>query len=622
MGLCSHPLKFFNKVKYKSQLFIAVTYLVCLSPISTSADVAWENLLQLNPKALSLGNAVSADYVGIDSLQYNPAALVHLSPGLTMDFKLLGAPLLQVIRNTSPNLVARNSDLDLYFRGHTVRCDSSFKPYTDVDIRTSLSSNPNRDPLTGGLDPAISGLNYNIPADACHGPELLNPNGVFANDPLDIRPTDLDRTFPIPLATPFYLPNIAYKRSEDSRVGFAAQLFTNAPLPTTSPSGSSLAQLGLRRLTFTSGVGFKVTDKLSVGAALRVSKGELDVAFPVNAFNQVIGFANALVNDLCTTNESRANNISTDFELAEDFQISNLLSCAELYREHQSRVDSGLARDSGYWPFIPWEPLAEALISGQTQTIYSWNLGVQWKPVSWLTWGATYRTQENDVYDLNGLVHYSPSVISIFSGLAETPLIGAISSRILAGNPTDRINVQLSLPFPKTYSSGVSIQLLEKTKINVEYRKFYYSAWETWRAGLSSPDLGAIGLLSILGVNELPINAGGRDGSIYSYGIEHQWNQRLALRFGYEDRPFLDGDVLPLYNIRLVSIGSEYKLTRDKVIDVTLTSLLFDATRDIVSTQDASNRPLVLARRAAGEFLTVQQDAHLAIFVLKYTHRF
>lgn len=578
-----------------------------------------ENILTFNAKAYSLGNAVTADYVGVDSLQYNPAALIHLRPGFSTEFKMLGAPLVQVVRKTAQTLTPKHPSFNLFYKGYTVRCDSPYRPYSDVDAPGS--TNPGRDPVSGGLDPSIRSVDTGLPDDLCIGPELVNPNGIFLDDPLDDVPTDIDRIIPIPIPLPLYLPNIGYKESENARLAFAAQVFTNAPLPKIEFGDIALLNaLGVQRLTFTPGFAFQVTDKLSVGAALRVSKSYLQAGVGLDAGTQLFGFMNAVIHDSCKTNETRRNSDAARV-------YDDLLNCAQLYVDHQKRVDDGLARESGYWPFLPWEPIATVHVEGSTSLIYGWNFGVQWQPMPWITWGATYRTKEDDVYSADGSIYYSTGLQNLFTGFQSDPILGFISNTfLLDGAAEDDISLDLNIPWPSAFSTGVSMQLSEKLKVNYEYRKYKYSAWKTWDATITSTELNAIRLLSLISPNNsgatLGIPAGGVDTSYTAWGVEYQWNRRLAYRAGIEDRPFLDdeGGLIPVYGIEMISVGAAYKLTHDKEVDIGLTRLVIDGTSP--SKKTLSNDPFAVLSLRGAQYENVQLDAGIIMFTAGYTHRF
>src|SRR5690606_4626101 len=72
-------------------------------------------------------------------------------------------------------------------------------------------------------------------------------------------------------------------------------------------------------------------------------------------------------------------------------------------------------------------------------------------------------------------------------------------------------------------------------------------------------------------------------------------------RFGFEERPFLDqSGIFPVYGIRMLSTGLEYKLTHDKVVDVSLTSMTLDGTPSSNSSKSLADDPLsILTLRGA-----------------------
>ena len=600
---------------------VALLLLLALPQIAFAA--LFENLLTFNPKALALGNAVSADYVGIDSLQYNPAALIHMNPGISADFRLLGAPVVQTIRQTSPTLSPQFPEFTLYYRGYTVRCDSAFKPFAGLTGPNGQSLHPN-DQLTPSVLPTRS-FNDSLPADVCFGPELTNPNGVFVKDPLNKPAPDLSRPIAIPIPLPFALPNIGYKPYEDSRFAFAAQIFSTAPLPPIDfgESVDLINTLGVQRFTFSPGFAFAVTDKLNIGAAMRISKSYLQTDIFISGQNQLVGFLNATTHDLCTTNQTRSS-------AGEQFIFDTMYECASLYRNHQARVDAGEARESGYWPFLPQEPIATVQLEGDTPLGYGWNIGVQWSPSEWLTLGSTYRSEEDDVYRTKGNVYYSDGLLSVVNAMNNLPVLGPISQAlILNGSASDKINIDLNIPWPAAFSLGASIRVFTPLKFNVEYRKYYYSAWDFWDATIVGTEVKAISLLGLLSPNNvgnvLPIEAGGEDLSYYSYGLEYQLNRRLALRLGNEERPFLndsgEATLLAINGITMRSLGAAYHLTHNQIVDVSLTHMAVDAGPSEHSLP-LSEQPMTVLTLRGATYEPIDLKINVLLFTASYTYRF
>lgn len=587
---------------------------------ATSLQAAvMENILPLNAKAFGLGNAVTADYVGIDSLQYNPAALVNLKAGYSIEFKAVGAPLIHAYRKNSPTLTPDHPEFNLFYGGYTVRCDSPFRPFTDIQ---TPNANPGRNPLSGTPDTAISNNGPELATEVCVGPELVNPNGVFYDDPLDSAPNTIDVLVPIPIILPLYIPNIGYKQSPDSRLAFAAQFFTNLAVPTINLGDKvdSVKAVGIQRVTFSPGLAFRVTDTLSVGAAFRISQSRVQLDVYLDGQNQFFGFLNAGINDLCATNEARRNKGAA-------FVYEDLLNCVGLFQTHQERVDDGLARESGYWPFLPWDSIAEIQAIGKTPFVYGYNLGVQWTPIPWLTWGATYRSKEVDKYTAGGDIFYSRGVQNIFTAFQGVPILNDISSFLLLdGSASDSFEASIEIPWPAAVSTGISAHLTEKIKVNLEYRKYMYSAWKTWDLNITKTELAAIKLLQLLDPESpngtIPLPVGGVDTSYYTYGFEYQWNQRLAYRFGYEDRPFLNDvteSVVPIYGVKIVSIGSEYKLTHNTVVDIAFSAIRLDGIAPKEST--LNENPIELLTLRGAEYKQ-QLQLGMVLFTAGYRHQF
>ena len=65
------------KTASKFKIYFAIALSVCLFPTTAQAQMA-QNLLIGNAKALAMGNAVTADPPGIDSIHFNPAGLTRM----------------------------------------------------------------------------------------------------------------------------------------------------------------------------------------------------------------------------------------------------------------------------------------------------------------------------------------------------------------------------------------------------------------------------------------------------------------------------------------------------------------------------------------------------------------
>jgi len=202
---------------------LAVALAVATS--SACAEIT-TNLTLGNPKSLAMGNAVTADPPGIDSIHFNPAGLAKIK-GREYQVKVLAADISSTTKfgdqapkvkeqlESIPTTQLRNTDA-----------------YTDKIIGTTSKTS---DPVLILPGMGLTKL-----------PALVLPFGGVA-----VNPPDTDVTF----ATAFYSPNgIGYSRDEDD------------------PGGYQGLEASVVRLTYLSpSVGFKVGENLYLGASIGLS---------------------------------------------------------------------------------------------------------------------------------------------------------------------------------------------------------------------------------------------------------------------------------------------------------------------------------------------------------------
>jgi len=196
--------------------FYLYIFLACFS-FNVNAQLGQSMLL--DPKALSLGNAVTADPPGMMSIHYNPAGLTKL------DGRQIGFTLLNVILKSS----------------------AVFNLPEDYDGEGELL-NFEDDPVIGHESEAIPGLF--IPGVGIFPLHL--PVATVPSFGISINPPGSKFTF----ATATYLPMVA---------GFVKE----AP---DDPGRYQAKQLAMQRVTYLSpSFGYKVNDELSVGASFLLS---------------------------------------------------------------------------------------------------------------------------------------------------------------------------------------------------------------------------------------------------------------------------------------------------------------------------------------------------------------
>ncbi|OUS25341.1 hypothetical protein A9Q99_22250 [Gammaproteobacteria bacterium 45_16_T64] len=203
-----------------------------------------QNLFIGNAKALALGNAVTADPPGIDSIHFNPSGLTKL-------------------------------------KGRQYQMKGIF---ATVDIRGEFNSTPEYDALlaSAGLDDPLRNTESEVESLSILLPQIGVVDLPFAATVLggySYQPPGGDITF----ATAVYSPLIfGYTRADDDDGRFQGQ------------------SLALTRLTyFSPTVAFQVNDEWSVGASIGFSYMGFYLDIPLRAPNPVVAAVSQLQNDVC-----------------------------------------------------------------------------------------------------------------------------------------------------------------------------------------------------------------------------------------------------------------------------------------------------------------------------------
>ncbi|WP_097461142.1 OmpP1/FadL family transporter [Mangrovitalea sediminis] len=207
--------------------------------------------LTISPKALSLGNAVTADPPGIMAIQYNPAGLTQLE-GRQFEVNLLGAYL----------------DVD---------ADFIAPPGYNVFGIDGLGT----DPMTGKqADPVANTHSHtntaNIYIPGIGIQKLPAPIGVLPTGGFSIQNPGSKLTF----ANAFYVP-----------------MFANFSRKNTDPARYEPQNVAIQRVTYLSPtVAYKINDHWSVGLGIHFSDQALAIDQWMRAPNMLLGVAQVLQN--------------------------------------------------------------------------------------------------------------------------------------------------------------------------------------------------------------------------------------------------------------------------------------------------------------------------------------
>ncbi|OUS25491.1 hypothetical protein A9Q99_21365 [Gammaproteobacteria bacterium 45_16_T64] len=461
-----------------------------------------------NAKALALGNAVTADPPGIDSIHFNPAGLAKLK-GEQYNLKLLFA---------SFNFKAEFGDhdaqtqevLDAY--GYEDEASNSTSETSDAGLRVPFTEGITEWPL----------------------PFLVVPLGGAS-----FSPPGSNMTF----ATAAYAPMAAgYIRDSDDPGRFMGEYLSLMKVTYFSPS-----------------IGVQLTDEWAVGGSLGFSWQGATVATELRVPNIALVLADQLVKQL------DEQGVCENAALVEIINICGGDPLAD--------------------PINPYTNAARLEFDAETYMVWNLNVGALWSPTEWFTWGFVYHFENTAEMEGTYQMSYGDEWVSLFSGLYEsqawdllnfvTPFpTGLVDSP--DGKGIQAGDAKLSFVNPAHFSTGISVQLTPKFKVNLDAKWTDWGVWEglviefdedqefTKVARLLAPEYATLDTLTIPRHYESVWN--------WAVGFEYQYTMNLALRAGYEPRASSipddkQGVLLPLGDADLYTFGFSYQMAKDELLE-------------------------------------------------------
>ncbi|MBA56222.1 MAG: hypothetical protein CMK89_17360 [Pseudomonadales bacterium] len=468
-----------------------------------------QNIFIGNPKALALGNAVTADPPGIDAIHFNPAGLALLKG---RQYEIKG--------------IAGHISLEAEFQPGP-QLQSAFEQFPDI-----LS-----DPVVNGQTSEISGTSVMLPFFGL---------------------TDL----PALVAA---LGGASYEVEEQNMVlatGVFAPMLLGLNRDENDPGIYSGEDVGITRLTyFAPSVGYRISDKVYVGAALNFSYVGVGLNFDMRLPNFTFGAFDTLQQGGCFADtgdiiSNPLNDIICPRDLADPSRLSPFQAMAFIESEFE-------------------RPLST-----------TFNVGVLWEVEPWLSLGAVYMSGARDRIEGDVRIEYSPGVQGFVNNLAQDSSIVGMIARGIGVNEiaVDETPASLVLEYPQHFSIGASIKVTPRLKTNIDIKWTDTAVWDEWDIQFEKPAqfLGVLG--SIVDLLDQGTTGGdiSADGLLlprgyesvwtWAIGFEYQYSNRLALRLGYEPRgdsiPDDKRDLfIPLGDTKLYSGGFSYHWSQDTFIE-------------------------------------------------------
>ena len=482
-----------------------------------------------NPKALSLGHAVTADPPDIDSIHFNPAGLTQLK-GRQFFVKGIAG-----VFSTEMDIGGYGE----YQQGIIDKYREQYKAFEDEN-GSLLYGRPPYDEFVH--DPML-----NTHSESEGGPTIMLPGGMVdlpvaagASGGASYNPPGSKFTF----ATNVYSPMMnGFHRADDDPGRFAQQRVAFTVITYFSPS-----------------VAFEFSDELSLGLSVNFNYAGMGMELPIREPHEAIFF------------------------LGSPFIQGNF--CDPDGTPNSSNIDVCTTVVS---PFTEYGKLSFEV---DDPVVLGYNFGLVWRPEPWLSLGLSYNSALNvsmegefsfPIYDpfKSFLVNFqsSPGWDGLVAGLGGLGVKLPTAEQV-AEDAEGPLTVSYELP--QRLNAGISLQLTPGLKYNFDVR------WTEWSAfsnidlefGKDVPLLMWGGLADQVGTggsNGISANAvnyqlGLQDVTYWGMGTEYQYSDSTVLRAGFERRPSAVPEdapnaFIPMNDGDLISVGLGYDMEDKSHID-------------------------------------------------------
>lgn len=536
-----------------------------LAMLGVPAYAELGNNLSVDLRALSMGNAVTADPPGVSAVHYNPAGLANLD-GRHADYQFLGAVFGITAQYSAPpgyNVFGYSDD--------PVVCRDTPNVH---DQCTQFVTGKSRTQGVALYIPVLGKI-VELPP----GP-LLAPLAAFS-----VKPPGSKFTF----ANALYAPLAAgyYRKPTDP--------------------GNFLGQdVAIERITLLSpSIGFKATDELSLGLSVGLSYQAIALSTDFRSPNELLGFTRLLSESICPPFKGQSNFV-VDLFL---FGFCNAQQgIGPFDRLASLQVSMQQTLSPTYNVGILWEPSDEFSWGAVYQSSASMHLHGHYQ--------IDYGQGTQDVFNAVGGSPTGAILLAILGLPNHVP-------------PSEKGLVSMDLVYPAHFQTGIKYMIMPDLKWNFDIGWSEFGDWDNFTFNFDrSPSVLALARLLSPSATQtsLSLPLGFRNVWNWGTGFEYSWNNRVKFRFGYEPRRSAIPDskrtsLIPINNAHLFGTGIGYKYDKDTDIDLTLAYLYSrDSIPANTSTNvNASGLNNIIYNPYAG--LDVKTQANILIFGIAYRTR-
>ena len=504
----------------KALRFAPLASAIAIIGLASTSHAQLGQNLSVDMKALSMGNAVTADPPGINSIHFNPAGLSRID-GLQTDLQGIIAHFDIGREWTAPE-------------GYGVF------GYSD-------------DPLVCNDDEAN-------PSSLC-----TDYKGTVEGDveyptlyvPVLKKMVDLGKGMPI--AAPTF--GVAY-RPPGSKVTYATAMY--APMiagfgaEDGNPGNYMGQQVALERITYLSpSAAYQVNDELSLGASIGMSYQAVALNTDMRAPNDLVGVLRLIDEDVCAPFKENGNFV-TDLLL---FGMCN--------------AEESLG---------PFDKLAKLELAVEQTLTPSYNLGLLWEPTDDFGLGLVYQSEskmqlKGKFHITNG--QGAQDLTNALNTSVTGQILSAILGFPSYVPPTESGLATIDLNYPQHFQAGIKYKILPDVQVNVDVG---WTDWDEWESldiqfdrSLSVLQVAKL-LSNNITPNSISMPIGFQSSWNWGVGVQYDATDRLQLRLGYEPRTSAIPDdkrnpMVPINNAQLFGMGLTYKFDPDTEIDLTYAHL-------------------------------------------------
>lgn len=498
---------------------------------STNSYAILAQNLTVDLRSLSLGNAVTADPPGINSIHFNPAGLSKIK-GLQLDVNLLMADY-----SLEADLSAPKGFNVFGFSDDPIVCNDA--PNDGESLCSSFKTAHSK----------VEGVSLYLPI--LDKMVKLPPGPVAAPTAgIAYRPPGSKFTY----ADAFYSPLIAgYYRDDDD------------------PGVYSGKQVALERITYLSpSVAYQINDELSVGLSIGMSYQAVALNTDFRSPNELVGIFRLLDEDICGP-------FKENTSIVTDLLLLGICNAKESIGPFSKLANLDVSLQQTLSPTynlgVLWEPNERFGWGAVYQSGAKMRLKGKYK----ITYGKGAQSLINDGLQSSVTGQILGAILGLPTFIPEK------ESGLLSMN----------LAFPAHFQTGIKYKILPQLQINFDVGWTEFGVWDAFNFEFDR-EVQVLKIAKILvpgttnSTLAFPLDFNTRWN--WGVGLEYSHTSRLKFRMGYEPRdsavPDNKRNILALINsAKMFGLGLGYRFDPDTDIDLTLMHLI---SRDTVPAGSSS----------------------------------